>query len=495
MKVTITFLAAVFGASFAPGTAAQPAGTFALTGSMTTPRMGHTATLLYDGKVLIVGGYQNVPGGQHCEGSLHYLGFFLDCVSRVTSAELYDPTTGTFSPAGNTVGSGLSHTATLLPSGKVFINWGNSAELYDSSNGTFTPIQGTVPSASAATVLNDGKVLITGPVSDDNGRILLAGFPATLYDPVNGTFVTTGDYAGSPGALGAAALLPDGRVLVAGSMGCCFDSGQTEIYDPSSSSFSLTASVFTQSNGSTTLTLLNNGKVLALSGWDVNDDNATPIGAGLYDPVGGTFVTIGNMTVARKDDTATPLPDGTVFIAGGDYAPSSTEVYDPVAQRFSASVNMASPRMSHSATLLPGGRVLIAGGLPNSTFTTATAELYTPPSLTPSPALFSLSGDGTGQGAIWHSATGQIASSQNPAVAGEVLSMYTTNLFEGGVIPPQVITGGNLAETLFFGDAPGYPGYFQVNFRMPNGVAPGSAIAVRLTYLGRPSNAVSIGVR
>ena len=73
--------------------------------------------------------------------------------------------------------------------------------------------------------------------------------------------------------------------------------------------------------------------------------------------------------------------------------------------------------------------------------------------------------------------------------------MYTTSLMEGGVVPPQVAIGEKLAEILFFGDAPGYPGYFQVNFRVPNGVLPGSAIAVRLTCLGRPSNAVTIGVQ
>jgi uncharacterized protein (TIGR03437 family) len=115
--------------------------------------------------------------------------------------------------------------------------------------------------------------------------------------------------------------------------------------------------------------------------------------------------------------------------------------------------------------------------------------------LTPSPALFSLSGDGVGQGAIWHAATGKIASSSNPATAADVLSMYTTNLFEGSAIPPQIVVGGQVAEVLFFGDAPGYPGYYQVNFRVPNGVAAGLAVSVRLTYLGRPSNAITIGVQ
>ena len=73
--------------------------------------------------------------------------------------------------------------------------------------------------------------------------------------------------------------------------------------------------------------------------------------------------------------------------------------------------------------------------------------------------------------------------------------MYTTGLMEGGVIPPQVTVGGGMAQIQFFGDAPGYLGYYQVNFQVPASVAAGSAAPVRLTYLGRSSNEVTIAVQ
>jgi uncharacterized protein (TIGR03437 family) len=97
-------------------------------------------------------------------------------------------------------------------------------------------------------------------------------------------------------------------------------------------------------------------------------------------------------------------------------------------------------------------------------------------------------------GTIWHAHTGQIASADRPAGAGEVLTTYTTSLADGGAVAPQVAIGARLAQALYFG-ASGYFSYNQVNFLVPSGVASGAAVSLRLTYLSRPSNESRSGVR
>ncbi len=140
---------------------------------------------------------------------------------------------------------------------------------------------------------------------------------------------------------------------------------------------------------------------------------------------------------------------------------------------------MTAYRIQSAATLLMDGSVLITGG-----DWSGSAEIFHPAVAVSAPLLFSISEDGRGQGVIWNAATGP----------GTILTMYTTNLIAEGVILPQVAISGRLAEVLFFGVAPGYPGYYQLNFRVPSGVGPGQAVPLRLTYIGRPSNAVTIGM-
>jgi hypothetical protein len=181
------------------------------------------------------------------------------------------------------------------------------------------------------------------------------------------------------------------------------------------------------------------------------------------------------------------------FLFPGEIA--NAELYSPVTGAFTATGNMITSRgVGQTATLLNSGQVLVKGGYSPYPVITSNAQIYHPVVLVPVPQLFSLSRDGKGPGAILHSGTHQVVSPGNPAVAGEALEIYLTGLTDGSVVLPQLAIGGRMAEVLYFGNAPGFA-LNQVNVRVPSGAAPGSAVAVRLTYLGRPSNEVTVGVR
>ena len=207
-------------------------------------------------------------------------------------------------------------------------------------------------------------------------------------------------------------MLPGGKVLIPVEPAAA-------VYDPATGTFSLTDTMI---NGHAPIgrsaTLLMSGKVL-FAGGELNDAAVLADGgqppyypyAELYDPSNGSFAATGNMTEARYGHTAILLPDGTVFIGGPDRnaEPDGTvfiggpdqnaELYNPFTGTFGSIGSTITPRFRFTSTLLRDGRVLIIGGIePLTTDTFASAELYTPAVLLPAPVLFSLSGDGTGQG-------------------------------------------------------------------------------------------------
>jgi hypothetical protein len=462
---------------------AQSPGTFTAGGSMITPRYGHTATLLLNGKVLIAGGRDANA-------------------STLVSAEIYDPETGSFSSTGEMTVP-LNGTANLLPDGRVLIVGLEyysraialrlTAEIYDPVSGTFSPAGSILRNqitCALATSLKNGKVLVgVGTWWPPAG---VQGVPPYLYDPSSDAFDMTGKYVTianlDEGVCPVQVLLADGRVLVT------WESAYAEVYNPDTGTSVPTGDLSPTGSEGYTATLLTNGNVLVAGG------DTKPVNS-LYDPVTGKFTITGDMKTMRDEHTATLLPDGTVLIAGGvsDPAnhpalPTHAELYQPDTGTFTETGDIIAARFEATATLLVDGTVLIAGGIGSDFSTTpvAAAEIYHPNVNKPAPVLLT---DAAGQVAILHASTHQIVSPNMPATPGEALEVYMTGLSDGSVIPPQVFIGGRMADVLFFGNAPGFPGLNQINVRVPEGITPGPAVPIRLMYLGRPSNQVGIGVQ
>jgi len=354
---------------------------FVATGSMSVARRFQTATLLLTGKVLIAGGED--------AGSAAF-----------ASAELYDPSTGTFSATGTMTVSRVGHAATLLNSGKVLVTGGTSdasetaaasAEVYDPTTGTFTATTGNMKAARAshtATLLKDGKVLVAGGdgiffngVQNPN---ILSLISAEIFDPNTGTFTATGNMTAARESH-TATLLNDGKVLVAGGSNGALGNTtpapseyiSAELFDPSTGHFTATGNM-TAARVYQTATLLNTGKVLLAGG--VSTNSAFIASADLFDESSGTFTATGSMTAVRFYQDASLLIDGTVLVSGGSDASNralaTAEIYDPTAKTFATTGSMGHERVWHTSTLLPNGKVLITGGADNGSGPVATAEIY-----------------------------------------------------------------------------------------------------------------------
>jgi hypothetical protein len=361
---TTTINVSADGITSSPATLTVTPG-FILTGNMITPRVLPTATLLNNGMVLIAGG--NNSGVD---------------ISNLSSAEIYNPATGTFTATGSLNVPRFLFTATLLNNGTVLIAGGignlgqpiADAELYNPATGTFTPTGSmNVPRYEhTATLLASGKVLMA------SGAFTTS---AELYDPVTGTFGLTGS-VNQFRRKHSAVLLNGGDVLIASGLG---DSGyltSAERYDPSTGAFTLTGDL-NVAREFFTATLLNNGMVLIAGG----SNNNSVTSAELFDPQTQSFSLTGSMNLDRFDHTATLLNNGMLLVTGGIGSSVSSgtgaELYDPVAGTFSVTGSMNTSHADHTATLLNNGTVLVAGGSGTSQGSVGIAELYEPGSFTP----------------------------------------------------------------------------------------------------------------
>ncbi len=239
-----------------------------------------------------------------------------------------------------------------------------------------------------ATLLPNGRVLIAGG-SDGRGKALAS---AEVYDPARNRWSPAGSMAATR-IDHTATLLASGRVLVAGGLIMPFPSpslASTELYDPARNAWSIAAPMI-ESRTRHTATLLPDGRVLAVGGLSVTlRDGALfpsqPTSAEIYDPKADRWSTTAPMGVDRLGQTATPLPDGRVLVAGGEDRSltvlNSTEIYDPTEDRWISAAPMAAARVGHVASPMANGDVLVAGGLgeaPNRlTISLTSAEVYDP---------------------------------------------------------------------------------------------------------------------
>jgi hypothetical protein len=333
----------------------QP-GTWQTTGSLLSPRIAPAAAPLQDGKVLVAGGFNTS--------------------SILSSAETYDPASGTWKATGSLNFARDYATATTLANGKVLVAGGccvAAAELYDPATGTWaaTGSLATYRYLASATLLPNGKVLVAGGIHG-SGPLAFSLATAEIYNPATGTWSATGSMNAAR-ASQTATLLPNGKVLVAG--GCigrrCGTSvASAEIYDPASGTWTMTGSMAT-ARSAQVAALLPNGRVLVAGGRGAGGT------AEVYDPASGTWSATGSMATARSWATATLLGSGLVLVAGGQTDISAAELYNSATGTWRATGSMTTGRYEHTATLLQDGRVLVAGGA-TSSGATASAEVYTP---------------------------------------------------------------------------------------------------------------------
>src|SRR5215831_18957725 len=295
-------------------------GEWTLISPMNLARAGAVDVRLEDGRVLVIGGADENFN-------------FLD------SAEIYDPSTGTWSFTGSMNEPRFEDfTAVLLPGRKVLIAGGfgpnfvslSSAEIYDEATNTWTPTgsMNVARGEFTSVVLHDGRIMAVGGVATD--ETLLAS--AEIYDSATGVWTLTGSMSTARNDL-AVVVLHDGRVLAAGGgMG----------------------------------------------------DETLPryASAEIFDPHTGQWTSTGAMTTPRSETeyAGVLLPDGRVLVPGGHTAfqtpVSSSDLYDPRTGTWTSAGSMSVVRAGHSSIVLRGNRgVLVMGGLgPDDNTTTASVD-------------------------------------------------------------------------------------------------------------------------
>ena len=381
-----------------PPTPPPPATRFFATASMSTARAYHTATLLQNGTVLVTGGTdvngkalasaeifdpfndRFTPTGDMVSARTYHSAtllqdgrVFLDGGDETGTKELFDPSSKTFTPIGTATGKTAGLNAALR---------------------------------------NDGVVVVRGPaitVCQPSTGCATGGAAIVLFDPLAGSFTSPGGSSGHAFLDQTMTLLEDDRLLVAGGRigtRVSYTNGTSEVRDLSVNTAELvdpergtarpTANI--SARHAHAAALLDDGRVLIAGGMHSYQDAIAPVqsvtlaDAELFDPVSETFKATGRMQTARQEHAMTRLTSGAVLVTGGTGASGqrlgTAELFDPTTGTFESMGSMVSvrsgnrysplagnPSTGYSATALKDGRALIVGGISNGA-PVATAELF-----------------------------------------------------------------------------------------------------------------------
>ena len=300
-------------------------------GQLAIGRRGHTATLLNDGRILVVGG-ENGAGA-------------------AAQSELIDPSSGAVT-AGPVSGARTDHAAALLGDARVLITGGrdgagalSTSEAFDAVANAFTagPSMARARAGHSATRLTDGRVLIAGGDADGS---------AEIFDPAAGTFTLLDFRLKAPRAFHGAVRLDDGKVLLAG--GALPDGAllrSAEMFEPSTGSFARISRRMATPRFAPTLVLLPDGKVQVIGG----DDAAT---MEVYTSASRLFNALVHLPPSESlvSDTLRSRSRAALFTTAANQNPglagSGSDVLDLVG------------REDHTLTEAPGsGRAVVAGGV------------------------------------------------------------------------------------------------------------------------------------
>jgi hypothetical protein len=342
---------------------------FGPTAGLATARSSHSATLLADGRVLVVGGF-GATG------------------RPLASTELYDPQTGQWSPGPTLDQARANHLALRLPSGQVIIAGGGldnnvgapagrgilaSVVLFDSTNGDLVPAAPLTEGRShaAATLLEDGRVLVVGGSSGTRTTQPNYGDAlgnSEIYEPAADRW-SPGPPLNTPRYLHSLLPLSSGEVaVIGGSDPTEAELLQVEILQPNDGSRrdgpNLTVGRVFQAAAP-----LASGRGLIVCGKQANIRflNSAEIleadGAGLSaaPPLPGE---------SRTAPTLSPLQSGHLLLAGGLHGSSAgfhvladAYLFDETGPAWTAITPLAQARVLHTATVLSDGSVLVCGGL------------------------------------------------------------------------------------------------------------------------------------